>query len=74
MFWQSLLHRIERLSYNTTNHYPVYAILENPKTHTVEKVFLDMKLDASGHPYFIRKTSPTRKKGYKKEQFQKKRR
>ena len=32
---------------------PVYALLSNPKTHRMEKVYLRLNYDASGHPYLI---------------------
>lgn len=54
MLWVTLFHKIEKQQLKFTQHNHVYALLENPKTHEVEKVYLNLKYDASGHPYFIR--------------------
>ena len=35
---------------------------QNPKTHNVEKVYLDLRYDASGHPYFIKKNDNNKPK------------
>lgn len=54
MLWATLFHKIGKQQLKFTQHNHVYALLENPKTHEVEKVYLNLKYDASGHPYFIR--------------------
>ena len=54
MLWVTLFHKIGKQQLKFTQHNHVYALLENPKTHEVEKVYLNLKYDASGHPYFIR--------------------
>lgn len=54
MLWVTLFHKIGKQQLKFTQHNHVYALLENPKTHEVEKVYLNLKYDASGHPYFVR--------------------
>lgn len=54
MLWSTLFHKIGKQQLKFTQHNHVYALLENPKTHEVEKVYLNLKYDASGHPYFVR--------------------
>lgn len=39
---------------NTTIGYDGCACLENPKTHITERVYLELKYDASGKPYLVR--------------------
>ena len=55
MLWVTLFNKIGEQSMKYTQKHHVYALLENPKTHMVEKVYLDLKYDASGHPYFIKR-------------------
>ena len=31
----------------------IYALLDNPKTHRTEKVYLKLKYDSHGYPYFV---------------------
>jgi hypothetical protein len=45
----------------------VYAMLENPKTHQKEKVFLLLKYNTSGHPYFVRDFEKTEGRSMKNE-------
>lgn len=40
MLWATLYHKIGKQPSKVTQHTHVYAILENPKTHRTEKVFL----------------------------------
>ena len=54
MLWATLFHKIGKQQLKFTQHNHVYALLENPKTREVEKVYLNLKYDASEHPYFIR--------------------
>lgn len=54
MLWATLFHKIGKQQLKFTQHNHVYALLENPKTYEVEKVYLNLKYDASGHPYFVR--------------------
>ena len=38
---------------NGAKHIETYALLSNPKTHRMEKVYLRLNYDASGYPYLI---------------------
>lgn len=58
MLWTTLFHRIGKLPLKYTQRNHVYALLENPKTHRIEKVYLWLKYDAYGHPYFIADKKP----------------
>lgn len=62
MLWITLFNKIGKQPIKNTQHHHVYALLENPKTHTVEKVYLDLRYDASGHPYFIKKNDNNKPK------------
>lgn len=62
MLWSTLFHKIGKQQLKFTQHHHVYALLENPKTHEIEKVYLDIKYDASGHPYFIKQREHTEKR------------
>lgn len=54
MLWVTLFNKIgkQQMRHMQKNH--VYALLNNPKTHETEKVFLTLKYDASGHPYLVK--------------------
>lgn len=54
MLWSTLFHKIGKQPLKVTQHSHVYALLCNPKTHEMEKVWLELKYDASGHPYLIK--------------------
>lgn len=54
MLWSTLYNKIGKQPLRNTQRNQVYAILENPKTHQKEKVFLLLKYNTSGHPYFVR--------------------
>lgn len=62
MLWITLFNKIGKQPIKNTQHHHVYALLENPKTHTVEKVYLDLRYDASRHPYFIKKNDNNKPK------------
>ena len=53
MLWSTLYRKLGKQPMKTTQHYHVHALLANPKTHRMEKVYLDLKFDASGHPYLV---------------------
>lgn len=53
MLWKTLFNRIGKQPLKFTQHNHVYALLENPATHRMEKVWLELKYDAYGHPYLI---------------------
>ena len=54
MLWVTLFNKIgkQQMRYMQRNH--VYALLNNPKTHETEKVYLALKYDTSGHPFLIK--------------------
>lgn len=54
MLWSTLFNRIGKQPLKTTQHNHVYAVLENPKTHITERVYLELKYDTSGKPYLVR--------------------
>lgn len=54
MIWTTLFNKIGKQPIKWTAHNHVYALLENPKTHVIDKVYLRLNYDASGHPYFIK--------------------
>lgn len=53
MLWITLWNKIGKQPLKLTKHAPVYALLSNPKTHRMEKVYLRLNYDTSGHPYLI---------------------
>ena len=67
MLWSTLYNKIGKQPLRNTQRNQVYAILENPKTHQKEKVFLLLKYDTSGHPYFVRDFEKTKERNMKKE-------
>ena len=67
MLWATLFHKFGKQNMRFCERHHVYAVLENPKTHRTEKVYLLLKYDSSGHPYFVRsyensENSPKRKR------------
>lgn len=54
MLWSTLFNRIGKQPLKITQHNHIYAVLENPKTHATERVYLELKYDAGGKPYFAR--------------------
>lgn len=54
MKWITLFNKIGRQPMKRMNTQPVYALLENPKTHRMEKVYLDLNFSQCGNPYLIR--------------------
>lgn len=61
MLWSTLFNRIGKQPLRFTQHNHVYALLENPETYKLEKIWLDIKYDAKGQPYLV-KTEPRDKK------------
>jgi hypothetical protein len=57
MLWSKLFDKIGKQPLSFTNHNHVYVLLENPKTHETEKVYLILKYDVKGHPYFVKSTT-----------------
>ena len=53
MLWTTLHSKIGKQPLRITNHKHVYAILENPKTHRKEQIFLELRFDSSGCPMFV---------------------
>ena len=71
MLWSTLFHKIgkQQLKYSQDNH--AYARLENPKTHQKEKVYLLLKYNAMGHPYFVQDFGKTEDSNHKYERGKK---
>lgn len=71
MLWSTLFHKLgkQQLKYSQHNH--VYALLENPKTHQKEKVYLLLKHNAAGHPYFVQDFEKTEDRNHKYERGKK---
>lgn len=66
MLWSTLFHKIGKQQLKFTQHNHVHALLENPKTHELEKVYLDLKYDSSGHPYLVKRKDNSENKHYHK--------
>lgn len=66
MLWTTLYNRIGRQPVKVTGHRHVYAVLENPKTHRKEQVFLDLRFDSSGNPVLVAADHNPVKKGEKR--------
>lgn len=56
MLWSTLFNKIGKQPLSFTRHNHVYALIGNPETYKLEKVWLDIKYDAKGLPYLVRKT------------------
>ncbi len=67
MLWSTLYNKIGKQPLRNMQRNQVYAILKNPKTHQKEKVFLLLKYDTSGHPYFVRDFEKTKERNMKNE-------
>lgn len=55
MLWSTLHSKIGKQPLAFTQHNHVYAVLENPATKRLENIQLDLKYDAQGRPYFVRR-------------------
>ena len=71
MLWSTLYKKIGKQPLRNTQRNQVYAMLENPKTHQKEKVFLLLKYNTSGHPYFVRDFEKTEGRRMKNERKKK---
>lgn len=69
MLWSTLFHKIGKQPLKFSQHNHVYALLRNPKTHEMERVNLELKYDAKGHPYLIQ----AYEKGYTDSYYRKNR-
>lgn len=67
MLWSTLYNKIGKQPLRNMQRNQVYAMLENPKTHQKEKVFLLLKYNTSGHPYFVRDFEKTEGRSMKNE-------
>ena len=67
MLWSTLYNKIGKQPLRNTQRNQVCAMLENPKTHQKEKVFLLLKYNTSGHPYFVRDFEKTEGRSMKNE-------
>ena len=54
MLWSTLFFRLGKQQMRYMQKHHAYALLYNPKTHALDKVYLALKFDNSGHPYFAR--------------------
>lgn len=54
MLWETLKHRMDILPGKSLRDRHVYALLQNPNTHLMEKVYLDLKFDVKGQPYLVK--------------------
>lgn len=59
MLWTALYNKIGRQPIKKTNKHHVYALLENPKTHQMEPIWLELKFDNQGNPYFVKSRHET---------------
>ena len=50
MLWTLLFQKLKRQPPKASQ---IYALLDNPKTHRTEKVYLKLKYDSHGYPYFV---------------------
>ena len=50
MLWTVLFQKLKRQPPKASQ---IYALLDNPKTHRTEKVYLKLKYDSHGYPYFV---------------------
>ena len=57
MLYSSLHNKIGKQAIRYTQHNHVYALLENPRTGKLEKVYLILKYDAKGQPYLVKDVS-----------------
>lgn len=53
MKWNALYAKIGKIPYQKIERREIFALLENPKTHIVERVDLMLKYDSNGSPYFV---------------------
>ena len=67
MLWSTLFHKIGKQPIKDMQKHHVFAVLENPKTHRTEKVYLLLKSDAAGHPYLVQDFAKSEKKTWKKK-------
>lgn len=67
MLWSTLFHKIGKQQLKYIQHNHVYALLENPKTHLKEKVYLLLKYNAMEHPYFVQDFKKTENRNHKYE-------
>ena len=58
MLWATLYNKLGRQPMKITQKQHVNAILQNPATKTLDTVFLELKFDTQGNPYFIQDTKP----------------
>lgn len=61
MKWITLFNKIGRQPMKRINSQLVYALLENPKSHRMERVYLDLNFSQCGDPYLIRQKKSERR-------------
>ena len=62
MLWTVLFQKLKRQPPKASQ---IYALLDNPKTHRTEKVYLKLKYDSHGYPYFVPRDENI-ERGYRK--------
>ena len=67
MLCSTLFHKIGKQPIKDMQKHHVFAVLENPKTHRTEKVYLLLKSDAAGHPYLVQDFSRTEERNLRKK-------
>lgn len=60
--WTVLFQKLKRQPPKASQ---IYALLDNPKTHRTEKVYLKLKYDSHGYPYFVPRDENI-ERGYRK--------
>lgn len=63
MLWEKLFNRIGKLPLATVKNTHIYAILENPQTHVMEHVYLELKYNKDKIPYFVKCDKPAKNFG-----------
>ena len=54
MLWSTLWRKIGKQPLSFSQHNHVYAVLLNEYSGKYEKVYLNIKYDAKGHPYLVK--------------------
>ena len=54
MLWSALWRKIGKQPLSFSQHNRVYDVLLNEYSGKYEKVYLDIKYDTKGHPYFVK--------------------
>lgn len=60
MLWITLFSKIGKLPIKQTQHSHVYAVIQDSRSNKYNKVYLCLKYDAFGRPYFVEETKKQR--------------